>query len=497
MEGVVDAFVHCIEDETTGAKASAVSGAVALLVLVPASRASHSGLNQQEWLDPATGLINCVYGRWSDSGYGGSRVRCVGACEGGDRVVGVGRRVRGRDFAPGPAECERRGSCVRIPSLGCAFVAVEDARAAGWYGSASVACRGNGTCTLFSDPWCLDAIGPAPQSAGPTECIGPDGEKNITNITSFVPWCVEAHSSLFGTPVPESASCSDLSHLVANNTPWTGDWTCMRTCDGPLPGLYISVRRIGFGNQTDGQCATGFPSNPNGLPLRTELSCAYFCDQGCTHLFPGPDYSLAVKGFPNNVACNGMASTFPWCPAALALALNDTLPPEPLCEQPGCPPEAGTTRCLRSYHPDDQGHYFLAAELTPADGGRGPRVACAGPRNGTFVPDLAFFSGPACSWFVDGECTELAPSEPAPAALVNNRVVAGFLCPERTNGTQRAAWCDRAELVFATGRVESCPGEPPPPTDARPESGAVRVGASGASGWMGTLVAMAALAVAA
>ncbi|KAI9007672.1 hypothetical protein DFJ74DRAFT_688668 [Hyaloraphidium curvatum] len=419
--------------------------ALCLLALSRAATAGHSGTDQTEAIDPATGLWTCSLLSWSTAG-GGSVHRCVGACPGGSRTLGVGRR----DVAD-LGECGT-ASCVRIPSLNCSFVSVVSVNAAGWNYGAQVKCRGNGTCTLFSDPWCKDEVGPAPASAGPTLC---DAPQNDTNLTTFSPWCFEAYHSLFRSPVPESSRCSDLSHLVAANRPWNSNWTCVRSCGGPLPGLHMQIRRAGLGSNADAECLT------IDSYINPAKSCAFYCDPQCKNLLLGLASQLHEPPYYPQANCNRTSSTASWCPAALAVALNGTLPSPQICEAvPMCPLDRGgkyvpLSTCVRSCDPGDNGHYFIAVSLPPVNRNTPVRTACAGPRNGTIVPGLAFESGTACSWFLDPACTVLAPGEPTPAEMANDRVVAGVLCPLKEQGVVRGSWCDRAEEAFEPGGVKT------------------------------------------
>ncbi|KAI9000346.1 hypothetical protein DFJ74DRAFT_697500 [Hyaloraphidium curvatum] len=96
---------------------------------------------------------------------------------------------------------------------------------------------------------------------------------------------------------------------------------------------------------------------------------------------------------------------------------------------PARPTADGSYSCIRSC--EDLGNYVSARLLA-----RDPvRVQCAGP-NAT-----------ACSWYVDPDCSLLAPGEDVP------RVGGGVLCPQTTLG-----WCGAAASTLASGNPQAeCP----------------------------------------
>jgi hypothetical protein len=99
------------------------------------------------------------------------------------------------------------------------------------------------------------------------------------------------------------------------------------------------------------------------------------------------------------------------------------------------PPSSAPYKCIQSCDAQDLNHYVLARTTprwSPSFSGCTPQ--CAGP-------DMN-----RCSWYLDSQCTQLAPNEPAP--VVDKNDVNGFLGLQCKSQYQQGSpsWCQRFEF---------------------------------------------------
>ncbi|KAI9030271.1 hypothetical protein DFJ74DRAFT_764643 [Hyaloraphidium curvatum] len=416
---------------------AAAAAALAVLLAHPAPTAatSHSDSWDFEVIDPATGFLVCR-STWSGSYGNRGASQCIGWCDRGTGAS-VGRRrlgVRASQWGFTCGKYDGTESCVRAPSLGCKWIRASASTGPSFNDieyrfMASCAGPKNGTCSLFSDPFCTVAENGYPVAGGGARCRG----KNVElNATQDVPWeesysfCSEVHNYLLYPKKPES--CPDVTETSSNET-FHGPWMAIRSCEDK--GNYLRIRRAGFRVMCHG-------------PDRSR--CSWYTDMGLSILAPGEPAPSDDRGYGARVV--GLTCTQTdtgWCKLAADAALHG-IPPDYEC--PGLAPPMPWT-CIRSCA--DKGNYFSVRFSDSS-------VQCRGP------------DARRCSWYSDRACTVLAPGEPEPSAEGG-----GMICPERAGG-----WCARAAGVFNGEQA----ADPRCPTDESDAAGGMVVAV--ADGMTGT-----------
>ncbi|KAI9030272.1 hypothetical protein DFJ74DRAFT_764644 [Hyaloraphidium curvatum] len=314
-------------------RAAAAAALAALLALPAPAAAGHSYFDVTEVVDPATGFTVCrregfgAYGGWHAS-------QCIGWCDGGPYAAYGRRRLASRSqwgFTCG--KYNGTDSCVRAPSLGCKWIrasAHSDSGLGQYLYHASCAGPANGTCSLFSDPFCA---GPAdngdPAAGGGATCIGRALPTKPEQFEPKIQWnetysfCNDVWDYLQKPKKPES--CPDVTE-TSSDEPFFGPWMPIRSCEDK--GNYLRIRRAGFGVM----CHGPYPENSR---------CSWFTDPGLSILAPGEP---APSGGTDDsrlvgLTCNQTESG--WCKLAADTALRG-IQPDYKC--PGLPPPTTRTR---------------------------------------------------------------------------------------------------------------------------------------------------------
>ncbi|KAI9031121.1 hypothetical protein DFJ74DRAFT_423744 [Hyaloraphidium curvatum] len=193
--------------------------------------------------------------------------------------------------------------------------------------------------------------------------------------------------------------------------------SCIRSPSEKCKWLVVSTLSHSSGPGIEVSDSTGCRG-----PRRGE--CTLYGDPFCTEPINNPP-GLLTDG--DAVSCTGLAGNWTgWCLDAYRY-LNDRkvtgCPPVDAVFDPG-PPWFGNWTCVRSCA--DKGNYVSVRRVHTT-------VACMGP----------FSGGPACSWYSDANCTELAPGEPEPQPESPGfRYSGGITCAQTTEG-----WCGAAADV--------------------------------------------------
>ncbi|KAI9034150.1 hypothetical protein DFJ74DRAFT_9469 [Hyaloraphidium curvatum] len=442
---------------------AAAIGFVALFALVP--NAAAYGLTLREVIDPATGFLVC---RSVDQGrYNNFQAsQCIGWCDGGPASYYSSRRLSRRS-SPWGFTCGRyngTGSCVRAPSLGCAWI-----RASALTGKKAydpelhyrARCEGpvNGTCSLFSDPFCTHPTNGDPVLGGGANCSAVSTNGTISWNESYS-WCGEVYSYILKPAKPEG--CLDVTETSSNVT-FFGPWMTVRSCEDN--GNYLRIRRAGHrvvchgpdsshcSWYTDLALSVLAPGEPkpsfeylfkeDGGRLTSGATCDQ-TDSGWCKLAA----DAALRGNPPNYECPGLAA--PVTPTRTSTTTTATTtpfpPPTPLsdwhCVGVKCSPYMKVR--LVDFNEPFYGKKMDSIQCAGPDGDRCFAYADAGCTTEVPWPDSCVAG--------QGPCLGETAVGPAPSAAAGGHVCYtvefldfwddGCVCPCRDS------WCVRIGLAF-------------------------------------------------